>query len=301
MKNSDWKPRSPKRRRGIGCLGIVLGSVLLFDLLSGCKIMKMRLMPELDRNGKYFYLSRQYPETQFHLWGAALTESDGGPSSFLPSPLALFPGFPLVLVEKFVICPVLDILWLPEDFIRNCYLQSDRALTENGYYIQVMDVWGKPLKGIKVACSAYPSCSRLTPVLKGKRHRDGCIGYTDENGELYVPYDCTTVEGVHVDAYARSAQGEYASTYYEPGYRHPPYVMKPHDYRGAVYKGSVDPDKVFPKREPKRRVRIVLEPELEWPDGRHARWKFIPDGVSELKESEAKALFYGNRPSLDDL
>ena len=102
---------------------VIGGALLCF--LSGCMVP----IPEFDRNGEYFYLTRKYPETQFFLWGAELTQSNG---KIFPSLSALFPGFPLLLAEKCVICPAVDILWLPEDFLRNCYLQSDHAIANNG-------------------------------------------------------------------------------------------------------------------------------------------------------------------------
>lgn len=281
---------------------VLLAMILCVFGLPGCKVTQMRLMPEWDRNGEYFYLTRRYPETQFHLWGACLTESDGK-ISLLPPPSAIFPGLPLLLLEKCVICPLMDVLWLPADFARNCYLQSDGSVKGNGYYIQVMDVWGRPVKGVMVVCDAIGTgyCNIKTPVLKGRRHQGGCVGQTDENGELYVPYDCTTVDRLDVRAFACSVQGEFASTYYDSPYRHPPYVRKPTDYRRAVYEGSVDPNEVFPKRDTNRTIRIVMEPELEWPDGRHAKWKFIPKKECEMRRSNAKAAFYGNRANIDDL
>lgn len=248
-------------RQKSGCLSVALG-VALLSLLSGCMVP----IPEFDRNGEYFYLTRKYPETQFFLWGAELTQSTGK-FEILPPLSAIFPGLPLLLAEKCVICPAVDILWLPEDFFRNCYLQSDRAIANNGYYVQVMDVYGKPLKGIKVGCSGGEWYDHKEPILNGRRTRERFVGYTDENGELYVPFDCTAVESVAAGATAFSEQGAYESHYYDED-RH----------------RNSNPDDNFPKRD--RLIKIVMEPKMVYDKtGHNPKWGFQPNENSELKES----------------
>lgn len=242
-------------------------------LLSGCAMSRFCPIPPIDRNGDYFYLTKKYPKTEFRLLGASIT-GYSGPITLGSVASAVFIGLPLYAGEKFVVCPVLDILWVPEDFFRNCYLQSESSITNNGYWVQLVDVRGKPVKGVRVDCGpAYRGSVIMgkPPVLKGQREVIHCYGYTDENGELYIPLDHTACAGLGAKALAVSDQGELESVVYEH----------------SKYKNS---NFFFPKRE--RAVRLVLD---------SVGGTFIPNEGLELRESSRSNYFYPNVKSINDL
>ena len=249
------------RRAVLRILMTSFGLVLL--LVSGCK----ELEQAVDRHGDYFYLTKNYGSVSFALWGKELLNQDNGKFVLLPSPSAIFPGIPLFLVENFVICPVIDICLLPTDFWRNV-----GAGDENGCYVQVMDVFGRPVPGVEVRMSAS-NMNKMPVVYKGRRQKTfAARGITDENGELFVPVDMTTVESnVAVSTAGACEKGRFEMTHYRSG-----------EYRRWTLNGRENPDQLFPKRDKDHIIRVVLEPELVWPDGRNARWSFTPEKSDKI-------------------
>ena len=273
------------------CIPIVsLGMFLL--VICGCK----ELEQAVDRHGDYFYLTKNYGSSSvgFSLWGKQLMHQNDGKFVLFPAPSAIFPGIPLFFVEKCVICPVIDICLLPTDFWRNIGAGEEENIRENGCYVQVMDVFGRPVPGVEVRMHA--SNMNLMPIVyKGRRQKTlAARGLTDKNGELFIPVDMTTVDRVHRDVSTAGTcgKGRFEMTHYERVYRHPPFTKGltygSRFYRQLSPKDIEDPDQLFPQRDNDHIIRVVLEPELVWPDGRNAQWSFIPEKSDNILRTNCK-------------
>lgn len=257
--------------------------------LCGCQ----HLMEAVDRHGDYFYLTKNYGSSSvdFALFGKMLVHQDDGKFVLLPSPTAIFPGIPLVLIENYVICPVIDLVLVPTDMVRNFGSGDPEYIRSNGCYVQVMDVFGRPVPGVEVrVCNV--NRNRMPVIYKGCRQRQlRARGLTDEFGELFIPVDMTTVDDKRlkdVSTAGKCSKGKYEMAHYEPGRHHPPFQAGHVDrfYRQLPRTDIENPDQLFPQRDEKRRIRVVLQPELTWPDGRTAQWSFIPEKREKISRAE---------------
>ena len=270
----------------------VLSLSLFVSVVCGCK----ELSEAVDRHGDYFYLTKNYGKSsvQFSLIGKQLLNQDAGKFVLLPSPTAIFPGIPLFIVENCVICPLIDITLLPTDFWRNLGAGDEDHIRENGYYVQVMDVFGRPVSGVEVRI--FTSNRNLMPVVyKGRRQKYLAVrGITDKNGELFVPVDASTVEniGSYVSTAGACEKGTLDMTHYEREYRHPPFPKwwncGSRFYSRIKMSDVENPDELFPQRDEKHMKRVVLEPTLVWPDGRNAQWSFVPEKNDKIFKSDSR-------------
>ena len=178
---------------GRAALCIPMASLGMFLLVvCGCKEFEQAV----DRHGDYIYLTKNYGSSSvgFSLLGKQLMHQNDGKFVLLPAPYGIFPGIPLFLVEKCVICPVIDICFLPTDFWRIIGAGEEENIRENGCYVQMMDVFGRPVPGVEVRMHA--ANGNLMPIVyKGRRQKTlAARGITDKNGELFFPVDMTTVD-----------------------------------------------------------------------------------------------------------
>lgn len=196
--------RSLKRRATTW--GIAL--VIFVALLSGCKL-PFQPIPGVNRPGEYYYYTKNYsnPSLGFNLLGKCLTASDGK-FSIIPSPLAIFPGIPLCLAENYIVCPIVDTVFIPYDFCRR--LWNERVCATDGVNVTVLDYWGRPAAGINV-------------VFDGVAHAGGrviCDGkvmgpsgkyftQTDASGKCYIPADLDSCYLKHLNAEAWTSEGHY--------------------------------------------------------------------------------------------
>ena len=271
--------------------------------LCGCQHM----MEAVDRHGDYFYLTKNYGSSSvdFALFGKMLVHQDDGKFVLLPAPTAIFPGIPLVLIENYVICPMIDLVLVPTDMVRNFESADPEYIRLNGCYVQVMDVFGRPVYGVEVRVH-NGNRNKMPVIYKGCRQRWlRARGLTDEHGELFVPVDMTTVDGnrLNVSTAGKCSKGNFEMTHYEPGYRHPPFKAGHINqfYRQLPYKDIENPDHLFPQRDEKRRIRVVLQPELTWPDGRTAQWSFIPEKQEPISRSVNRFWSLENPTDYDNL
>lgn len=254
-------------------------------LTNGCQLDRIRPVPPFNRYGEYYFLTRNYSSSSltFQLWGKALCNQDSGKFVILPSPSAIIPGVPLALVEHLVICPVIDTLFLPVDLVCSFVYSSESRIISNGFYVQVMDVYGRPVPDITIFCWPRLRYDCLPSLYDGAPTKHQVyFAKTDANGEVFVPVDADTCQygQLNVSAHAKSAQGVYTLSHYERGYSCPPYKntwYSPRPELMEAKKLSMDPDNVFPRHDGKNVVRYVLSPELMWDKKGQAHWKFLPD------------------------
>jgi hypothetical protein len=159
-----------------------------------------------------------------------------------------------------------------------------------------MDVFGRPVPGVEVRVW-HTNRNKMPVIYKGTRQQRLCVrGLTDENGELFIPVDTTTVDHrpLNVSTAGKCSKGNYVLTHYEPGSRHPPFRTGHVDrfYRQLPREDIENPELLFPQRAEGHRLRVVLQPELTWPDGRTAQWSFVPEKREKI--SCAKSRFWAH-------
>ena len=182
-----------------GCLFSLIGFVILLLLVADYRL-PICPFPWRGRNGTFYCYTRCYSEENngipFCLPGKSMTTRKGNEFLFPETPTALFPGLPLLLLEQFVICPVIDTVMIPYDL----YLQSQKSAIckEEGILIKVQDRSGRPIQGLEIdlAINGKPGHQIF---YGGKACPKGAYGthvFTNEKGEAYVPIDlssCGTV------------------------------------------------------------------------------------------------------------
>ena len=177
-------------------------------LLLGCKL-PFQPIPGVNRPGEYYYYTKNYrdPSLGFNLLGKCLTASDGK-FSIIPSPLAMFPGIPLYLVENYIVCPVVDTVFIPYDFCRG--LRNARICATDGVNVTVLDYWGRPAAGINVVFDgvAHPGgrviCDGRVMGTSGMYFTQ-----TDASGKCYIPVDFDSCYLKHLNAEAWTSEGHY--------------------------------------------------------------------------------------------
>ena len=184
--------------------------VVFVALLSGCKI-PFQPIPGVNRPGEYYYYTKNYndPDLGFNLLGKCLTASDGK-IRIIPSPLAIFPGFPLCLVENYIVCPIVDTIFIPYDFC--CRLWNARVCATDGVNVTVIDYWGRPAVGINVVFDGVAHAGGRV-ICDGKVMGSSGMYFTktDANGRCYIPVDLDACYLKHVNAEAWTAEGHYIS------------------------------------------------------------------------------------------
>jgi len=270
-----------------GLAGMVCSAV-------GCHADKPGSPNDLDRHGDYFFLTKHYGSSsvRFSMWGKRLCNQHDGEFVILPSPTVFFPGIPLFLVENYLICPVIDLCLLPSDWWRNLGNDDPETIRANGCYVQVMDLYGRPVEGVEVR--AWASNHNCKPLFyKGVRQRDfRARGLTDANGELFVPVDMTTIlDGISVSTAGRCEGRDLEMRWYD-AFRHPPFKIPgkygmPERYRAVVPQDVENPNDTFPKREHRR--RIVLEPPYEVVNDRYTgKWEFVPAKGCKIERANSR-------------
>lgn len=269
--------RRPKRKRTRWLLLLML---LVPELVSVAR--HPFAPPAFDRHGEYMFLTKNYRSTAVHfsLLGKRLINQDSGKFQLFPSPTTLFPGIPLMLFENAVVCPLIDVALLPADLWRNVVSRIPSHIRENGFHVQVMDVFGRPVSGVEVRV-AHCNVNELPVIYNGHRRKNPHVrGITDGHGELFVPMDMTTVNYLtpSVSSAGECDKGKLRSTSYRPGYRHPPFNSECRDrfYKLLPDDDVENPDLTFPQRDKGHVFRVVLEPDLTGTYDME-QWSFVPE------------------------
>ena len=283
-------------------LKVLLSLLASLTIVCGCRQLKI----EADRHGEYFYLTKNYYSSyvDFSLHGKQLMHEN--------CLFSLFPGLPLYLVEKWIVCPLIDVCLLPSDWRRNVDYEDEEYVREHGFYVQVMDVFGRPVPGVEVRAGTWNQ-NGMPVVYKGHRQKAFYArGLTDEKGELFIPVDPATVEELrkYVSTAGACEKGQFRACWYVPGNVHPPFRKSYFAGEGLVVPGFCsqlsekdfeNPDLLFPQRDPEHVRRIVLEPELAWPDGKTAQWSFIPEKSDKIVRVHARSWSTADDGKYDDL
>ena len=172
-------------------LSIALWGVVLSSI--GCRQM-LQPLPGPGRDGRFYCYTTDYftPECRFVLPGKSLTARTGdGSWEIIPPPTAFFPGFPLVCLERYLICPLTDTFLLPYDL----WLQKRNAVVcaKEGVWIRVVDQRGLPIHRVEIDLAF--SANRL--IYGGHvREKSGAVElavFTDEQGDAYIPVDLASI------------------------------------------------------------------------------------------------------------
>lgn len=168
---------------------------------------QVRLNPLLDRYGEIYPYTRHYfddcyKEVAFALYGKSMAISQrGDPGAMIPNPLTIVPGiYPLGILEKYVVCPLIDTLLLPYDFFLLCrnHYRSGR----DGVVMKVMLDERRPATNMefRVCVEAAGRVDYQRVVYGGEvmsRSFETKLR-TDGNGELYIPVVVGCYEALNV-------------------------------------------------------------------------------------------------------
>ena len=185
------------------------GMMAIMVTMSGCRI-PLRPIPGMGRDGRLYCYTRDYSdrESSFCLLGKAMTMNPGNGSwEIIPPPTAIFPGLPLYLAEQYVICPVLDTVFIPYD----CCLKAYNAYVcaHDGVRMVIVDTDGKPIEDVEISFSIRRKCGAYEIV--GGENITGpmrpIVLRTDANGELYLPIKLDSCEEVHYRGWAVTSAG----------------------------------------------------------------------------------------------
>ena len=213
MKTNIQQERATKRkqcrwslRRRAITWGIAI--VVFGMLLSGCKL-PFQPIPGVNRPGEYYYYTKNYQDSSlgFNLLGKCLTASDDK-FRILPPPLAIFPGLPLCLVENYIVCPIVDTVFIPYDFCRRFW--NARVCATDGVNVTVLDYWGRPAAGINVVFDGVAHAGRRV-ICDGMVMGPSGMYFTqtDARGKCYIPVDLETCYLKHLKAEAWTSEGHY--------------------------------------------------------------------------------------------
>ena len=129
---------------------LILGAAFILSVFQGCRL-PLKPIPGPGRNGRFYCYTEDYPDRHFPfcLLGKSLTASKGdGSWEFLPPPTAIFPGYPLFWLERYIVCPVVDTVMIPYDL----YLRKRNAnvCARDGYYVRIIDYAGQAVQDVDI-------------------------------------------------------------------------------------------------------------------------------------------------------
>lgn len=160
-------------------------------LASGCRMKHVCPIPGYERDGRFYCYTTDYFDegSDFGFLGKSLTMGGGnGEWSILPPLSAIFPGLPLVLVERYVLCPVIDTVFIPFDCGQR--LWNAYVCANGGVWIRVVDRAGHPQAGVEIDLSMSVEHGAKHVIYDGEIRKKGSFKtklVTDEDGRVYVP------------------------------------------------------------------------------------------------------------------
>lgn len=160
-------------------------------LASGCRMKHVCPIPGYERDGRFYCYTTDYFDegSDFGFLGKSLTMGGGnGEWSILPPLSAIFPGLPLVLVERYVLCPVIDTVFIPFDCGQR--LWNAYVCANGGVRIRVVDRAGHPQAGVEIDLSMSVEHGAKHVIYDGEIRKKGSFKtklVTDEDGRVYVP------------------------------------------------------------------------------------------------------------------
>ena len=183
--------------------------VFVVSIGCGCRL-PIKAVPGPGRNGRLYCYTEDYSDRYFPfcLYGKSLIASKGdGSWEIIPSPTAIFPGIPLFFLEKYIICPVIDTVMIPYDFYLK--IQNAKVCENDGVFIKVVDVSGKPVQGVDVKISIGAK-NGYRIVYGGKACHKWMyqeVIKSDVHGEVYVPVDIETCSEIRFSGQWKTTNG----------------------------------------------------------------------------------------------
>jgi hypothetical protein len=183
--------------------------VFVVSIGCGCRL-PIKAVPGPGRNGRLYCYTEDYSDRYFPfcLYGKSLIASKGdGSWEIIPPPTAIFPGIPLFFLEKYIICPVIDTVMIPYDFYLK--IQNAKVCENDGVFIKVVDVSGKPVQGVDVKISIGAK-NGYRIVYGGKACHKWMyqeVIKSDVHGEVYVPVDIETCSEIRFSGQWKTTNG----------------------------------------------------------------------------------------------
>ncbi len=177
--------------------------------LAGCRL-PLQPIPGPGREGMLYCYTEDYGDRYlpFCLLGKSLVASKGNGSwEIIPPPTAIFPGLPLVLVEKYAICPAVDTLMIPYDMLMK--LRNKYICANDGVWIRLVDRAGRPIAGteIDLTIAANPG-HRIVygGEVMPRGYYETCVK-TGDDGKAYVPIKLPSCRDARFSGSAVTSKG----------------------------------------------------------------------------------------------
>ena len=178
-------------------------------MIIGCRI-PIQPIPGPGRDGMLYCYTADYHDRYlpFCLLGKSLTASKGNGSwEMIPPPTALFPGLPLVLVERFAICPIVDTAFIPYDLCVK--FRNEQFAAKDGAWIKIIDHEGHPIPDVEIDMS-IDAKSGYRIVYGGEVQERGYLATcvkTDCNGKVCIPVKFTSCGDVRFSGWYVTSRG----------------------------------------------------------------------------------------------
>lgn len=188
---------------------VMVLSLALCVMVTGCRI-PIQPIPGPGREGMLYCYTADYHDRHipFCLLGKSLTASKGnGAWEMIPPPTALFPGLPLVLVERFAICPIVDTAFIPYDLCVK--FRNEYCAAKDGAWIKIVDHEGHPVPDVEIDISINAN-SGYRIVYDGEVQERGYLASyvkTDCNGKAYVPIKFSSCGDVRFSGWCVTSKG----------------------------------------------------------------------------------------------
>lgn len=177
--------------------------------LAGCRL-PLQPIPGPGREGMLYCYTEDYGDRYlpFCLLGKSLVASKGNGSwEIIPPPTAIFPGLPLVLVEKYAICPAVDTLMIPYDMLMK--LRNKYVCANDGVWIQLVDRAGHPIPETEIDLTIDANSGRRI-VYRGevmpRGYYETCVK-TGADGKAYVPIKLSSCREARFKGFAITSNG----------------------------------------------------------------------------------------------
>ncbi|MBO4709578.1 MAG: acetylxylan esterase [Kiritimatiellae bacterium] len=187
-----------------------LAPFIILLALSGCR--GFNPIPAWNRSGEFYSLTDNYNwydlnGRDFCGFGKAMVQRGWMDMVPIPRP-SLFLGFPIYLVEKYALCPVIDTLMLPRDiYIRKSL--CDEVTT--GVLLELKDYWGRPATNISFGLRAVPDSDPGKKVFYDGRRENSVLlaRRTDAQGQYWFPLAPSTCEYIDFNVSAWTREGHF--------------------------------------------------------------------------------------------
>lgn len=186
------------------------GGYTLLSLIVGCRT-PLQPIPGPGRDGRLYCYTVDYHDKYlpFSLIGKSLTCGGGdGSWAMLPPPTAIFPGLPLYLIERFVICPAIDTLMIPYDLWLKYW--KSHVCDKFGVLVKVRDRDGNPIPDLElgVTIDQRPGYRIVYDGVARPRGYYSTSVRSDASGSAYIPIDLGNCHRARFNSWALTSAGK---------------------------------------------------------------------------------------------